>query len=149
MNQGEDRRVARRFPVKAGAIVNIRKKHILTLGRNVFVKVGPVADISAAGMSVTYFSDKDLFESSLKLTIMTPSGKTIIDNLLYETVYDVEIGMLPDGRKIRKRAVRFVKVSGPQSAWLACMIHNLSSRQAELNHPTPESERPEVLREVL
>lgn len=149
MNQGEERRVARRFPVKAGAIVNIRKKHILTLGRNVFVKVGPVTDISAAGMSVTYFSDKDLFESSLKLSIMTPSGKTIIDNLLYETVYDVEIGMLPDGRKIRKRAVRFVKVSGPQSAWLACMIHNLSSRQAELNQPTPESERPEVLREVL
>jgi len=79
---------------------------------------------------------------------MTKSGKIIIDDLHFETVYDIEIGVLPDGKEVRKKAVRFLDVSGYQAAWLACMIHNLSSRQSELDNPSVD-ERPEVLKEIF
>ena len=79
---------------------------------------------------------------------MTKSGKIILDDLLFETVYDIEIGALPDGKQVRKKAVRFMDISGYQAAWLACIIHNLNSRQAELDNPSIE-ERPEVLKEIF
>ena len=143
-----ERREARRFPVKGGAVVNFKKKSFFMLSRNEYIQIGPIADISAKGMSVNYFSNRNRFDESLGLSIMTTSGKIILDDLLFETIYDIEIGDLPDGKKVRKRAVRFIDISGYQAAWLACMIHNLSSRQAELDNPSVD-ERPEILREVF
>lgn len=143
-----ERRETRRFPVKGGAVVNFKKKSFFMLSKNEYIQIGPVSDISFRGMSIHYFSNKNKFDESLGLTIMTKSGKIIIDDLHFETVYDIEIGVLPDGKEVRKKAVRFLDVSGYQAAWLACMIHNLSSRQSELDNPSVD-ERPEVLKEIF
>jgi len=144
-----ERRESRRFPVKGGAVVNFKKKSFFMLNKNEYIQIGPISDISSSGMAIHYFSNNNKFDESLGMAILTTSGKMILDDLLFETVYDIEIGDLPDGKKIRKKAVRFVDISGYQAAWLACMIHNLSSRQAELGNPSSINERPEVLKEIF
>ena len=96
-----------------------------------------------------YFFEKDFPDVSSGLAISTTSGKIIIDDVKFETVYDVELAEMPDGKQIRKRAIKLVELSGYQSAWLACLIHNLRSRQSELPDLSDNNERPEILREIF
>lgn len=149
METHNERREARRYPVKGGAFVNFKKKSFFLLNRYEYIQIGPVSDISCKGMSVYYFSKKNSCDEGLGLAILNLSGKVILDDLMFETIYDVEIGELPDGKKIRKRALRFNDISGYQAAWLSCLIHNLSSRQAELARPSSNDERPDLLKEVF
>lgn len=149
MEAHSERRLARRYPVRGGAFVNFKKKSFFLVNRYEYVQIGPVSDISSKGMAVYYFSKKADLGNGLRLAILTPSGKVIIDDLMFETVYDVEIGELPDGKKIRKKAIKFQDISGYQEAWLSCFIHNLTSRQSELSIPSVHNEKPELLREVF
>ncbi len=82
-------------------------------------------------------------------SILYSSGKIIVDSVNFEPVYDIEIGTMPDGKKIRKKAVKFLNISGCQAAWFACIIHNLKSRQDEFKEAVEHDEKPEILKEIF
>lgn len=149
MESRKERRKAKRYSVQCGAIVYLKRKPSFMSNSSRYIQLGPVSDISSHGMSIHYFFEKDFPDISSGLAISTTSGKIIIDDVKFETVYDVEIAEMPDGKKIRKRAMKLVGLSGYQSAWLACIIHNLKSRQSELPVMSGNNEKPEILREVF
>ena len=149
MESRKERRQAKRYSVQCGAIVYLKKKPLFLTGSSRYIQLGPLCDISSQGMSMHYFFEKDFPDVSSGLAIRTTSGKIIIDDVKFETVYDVELAEMPDGKQIRKRAIKLVELSGYQSAWLACLIHNLRSRQSELPDLSGNDERPEILREVF
>lgn len=148
MESRKERRKVKRYSVQCGAIVYLKKKSRFLSKNSKYIQLGPISDISPNGMSIHYFSGNDSPEIFSGLAISTTSGKVIIDDVQFETVYDVEIAKMPDGKAIRKKAMRLVELSGYQSAWLACMIHNLKSRQDELSQPTNHADRPVILQEV-
>lgn len=149
MESRKERRKSKRYSVQCGAIVYLKKKSWFLSKGSKYIQLGPVSDISSNGMSIHYFSGHDNPEIYSGLAISTTSGKIIIDDVQFETVYDVEIAKMPDGKAIRKRAMRLVELSGYQSAWLACLIHNLKSRQSELTGVLKQDGRPEILSEIL
>lgn len=148
MNTLKERRASKRFPVKGGAIVYFQKRAFFLSNASEYIQIGPVSDISSNGISLFYFMNNKSITNCSKLAIITPSGKIIIDDIKFKSVYDIDVGRLPGGKKIRKTALKFEDISGYQSAWIACMIHNLKSRQDELSQPTNHADQPVILQEV-
>ncbi len=149
METCNERREEKRYHIQSGAIANIRKKAFFLLKKSRYIKIGPISDISKKGMSIHYFSKNDILDDTFDLSIGTSSGKIIVDSVNFETIYDIEIGTMPDGKKIRKKAVKFLNISGYQAAWFACIIHNLKSRQDEFKEAVEHDEKPEILKEIF
>lgn len=152
MDLNEDRRETKRYPVQCGAFVCYKKKPPLPFTKTKYVQLGPVSDISAKGISVQYIdSETKMVSSSLldpEIAISTSSGEIIIENVKYHQIYDSEIATMTDGKSIRRKAIKFIDLSGYQSAWLACLIHNLKSRQIELPYKTDPEDKPVILKSI-
>ena len=149
METYSDRREEKRYHIRGGAVANIVKKPFFLLKNKRHIKLGPITDISNKGMSIHYFSNRYIPDDNFDMSIGTSSGKIIIDRLKFKTVYDIEVGSMPNGKTIRRKAVKFMHISGYQAAWFACIIHNLKSRQDEYPESGSQDDKPEILNEIF
>jgi len=153
MDTQKDRRETKRYPIQCGAFIYLKRTPSFPFKKTSYIQLGPVSDISFKGISVQYISEKlqDVISPSSypELAISTSSGKIIIDDVKYEPVYDWEIAAMPDGKNIRRKALKFLELSGYQSAWLACLIHNLKSRQIEIPYKTNPEDKPAILNGIF
>ncbi|MCK5783461.1 MAG: PilZ domain-containing protein [Desulfobacterales bacterium] len=122
---GEERRQHRRYKIDAGAIVAFKKKHLFNFGKQRLVKLGPITDISMGGVAVQYIESKIQHTEYNELTILNSAGNIEFDKVPFKIVRDEIVAELPNSKRIKKRGMRFGKLSNYQVARLQYFINNI------------------------
>ncbi len=116
------RRKWKRFIVRSGSIVLLHQTGFWGLGWAKNVELGPVLNVSLRGLMVQYIDSKDRRRKCDELSISILTGGIQVEKIRFETVVDFEVAILPDGRSIRNRSVRFVKMTPYQAFQLETFI---------------------------
>lgn len=116
-----------------------RRRHgRITIKNNLFASIGSsstqnciVLDISEGGMALRYYEGSDLIneadeDKSARLDIIVDKGELCLDKVPYKTVYDAEIKseMPIESVSIRRRGIRFGRMSKEQRSKLKDLVHN-------------------------
>lgn len=128
MESALKRRKHDRFRIMGSAIVSLHKPRLIKLGRAKLVELGPIVDISWGGLAVHYIDSKARQIESNELDISTPDEGIRIEGIPFQTVSDIEIADMPDGKKIRRRSIKFGDLSNTQRTGLVNFLQKATRR---------------------
>lgn len=123
----EYRRKWKRFIVQTGPIVVLHLPRLLGLAGEKTIELGPIINISEGGLMVQFIENKERNSDCKELSIQVPGRGFTIKKISYEIVREIEVGKLPDGRKIRNRSIKFNAMTPPQLLLIKDLIKNFTS----------------------
>lgn len=120
--QDAARRKWMRHRIRAQATVLIKKTRLIEFGKPRLIELGPLLDISMGGLAVQYIENKERATESDILAIAVADEGIKVEPLPFHVKLDVELAVLPDGKKIKKRCVEFGKLTTYQKYQLEAFI---------------------------
>lgn len=149
MSSKNERRRFTRYTIQSGVVVFFIKKSRFPFIKPKYIRLGPVLDISRTGLLFEYTETSENLDNFSELALFTSSGRVIVDNIPFTSVYDCKMEYLSNGDVLRKRAVMFNDLSPIQNSWVVCIIDNLVSRMIEAGFIKTSVDSPDILREVV
>lgn len=116
------RRRWKRFTVRTGSIVLLHHPSFWKFGLTKTIELGPILNISQTGLMVQYMDSNDRRRKCEELSISVSPVGIQVEKLRYETILDFEVALLPEGKTIRNRSVRFINVTSYQTFQLETFI---------------------------
>ena len=130
------RRKWKRYTVKGGSIVYLYKPAVI--GSPNLIEMGPIVDISMGGMAFQYMETKKRQADWQELSIGMPSADFQVDGITFDEISDFEVALLPDGKSIRNRCVRFDKLTPYLTYRLEAFIKQFAMQLIEDRRKTPD-----------
>ena len=125
------RRKWKRFETAGGAVVLLNKPQMKGILGTKRVELGPIVNISMGGLAVQYVENKQRSQEYSELSIYFPSEGIVLDEVPFEIISDFEITRLPDDKMIRKRCVKFGKLTTYQAFQLEEFIKKYGTKRLE------------------
>jgi hypothetical protein len=112
----------KRYKMKSGATVLIRKPRIIEFGKPNLIELGPIVDVSMGGLQVQYIENKQRVSESKELAISMPEKGIVVEPVPFILVMDAAVSQMPGGKTIKKRCVEFGKLTDYQTYQLKSFI---------------------------
>ena len=129
MQDSTDRRKKKRFLIEGEAFIKVYQPRKLKLLKPRAVDYGPIVDISSSGVSVLYVDESMRSTEPTELTITMPNNSFQIENINFTTISDYKVSETDDRQSIRRRSMRFEKLTASQTSHLNHLIDHYARKQ--------------------
>jgi len=124
MDNPDDRRKRQRFSIDGQASVQVLIPRVLRFFKPKVVDFGSIVDISTSGLAMVYIDEKMRSSKGESLIIsMNERGITIPD-ITFTTVSDYKVSETEDDLVIRRRGIRFDRLTPRQAYHLRNFLEN-------------------------
>lgn len=123
MENISDRRKKIRYRTNGKALVRIYQSRLFNLLKPKVVDYGPIVDISSSGVSVLYVDEEMRPVEPKEMTIAMPDNSFQIENITFTTISDYKISETEDRLSIRRRSMRFEKLTATQASHLSHLLN--------------------------
>ena len=128
-----ERRKHKRFQASDDAFAVLRP-HFNILGQNIDI-LGQIIDIGWGGLALRYIASEKRSHESFELDIVLAADGFRLNKVPFQAISDFEIAnkISLDSAAMRRRGVRFGRVSHDQEAQLGYLIRNHTTGTVRLN----------------
>lgn len=124
MTPAAKRRLWKRHKVNKQATVLVKKTRLIEIGKPLLIELGPLVDISMGGLAVQYIESKERAFESEELAIAVAGEGLKVEPLPFKICLELELAVMPDGKRIKKRCVEFVDLTAYQTFQLKSFIQS-------------------------
>ncbi len=127
-NTVKKRRKYDRFRIRGSAYVVYSKPRRMRLGKEKFVKLGPVADISRGGLSVEYVPRKSCRWNKTELSVFIPGQGIILNRIPSRIIQNRAVAELDQGKAIMHCNIEFRELNQHQLFRLRRFVRDNTSK---------------------
>ncbi len=131
MENKTDRRKKERFRIDGDALVKIYQSRLFNLLKPKVVEYGPIVDISSSGVSVIYVDREMRPVTPKEMAITLPDSSFRIENIAFTTVSDYKVSETEDRQSVRRRSMRFDKLTTTQASHLSHLLDHYAKNKLD------------------